>query len=265
LTGSRFPWQFSKQAQQIFKTYTQLRYRLLPFSYSNAQIQYHEKPVQYQVHWIGTSQIVAGNGDSQILVQPITTSGATTASVPLPPGAKWIDYWTGTIYEGGKSATVPAPLDQEPVFVRAGSIIPMGPVMQWVNQVPTDPLTLDIYPAGTTSYTLYEDDGVSTDYARGAFSTTKLASANSGKGEVVTIGASTGDYNEKPAARTYVLKINQQTSRPKTVTRDGETIPPLSSRAAFDDATAGWFFDAPAHIVWVKFRQSASSGTAVKF
>jgi alpha-D-xyloside xylohydrolase len=265
LTGSRFPWQFSKQAQQIFKTYTQLRYRLLPFSYSNAQIQYHEKPVQYQVHWIGTSQIVAGNGDSQILVQPITTSGATTASVPLPPGAKWIDYWTGTIYEGGKSATVPAPLDQEPVFVRAGSIIPMGPVMQWVNQLPTDPLTLDIYPAGTTSYTLYEDDGVSTDYARGAFSTTKLTSANKGKGEVVTIGASTGDYKEKPATRTYVLKVNQQTSRPKTVTRDGETIQPLSSRAAFDDAMAGWFFDAPAHIVWVKFRQSASSGTAIKF
>ena len=62
-----------------------------------------------------------------------------------------------------------------------------------------------------------------------------------------------------------MLKVNQQTSRPKTVTRDGEIMQPLSSRAAFDDATAGWFFDAPAHVVWVKFRQSASSGTAVKF
>ena len=109
LTGSRFPWQFSKQAQDIFKSYTQLRYRLLPFSYSNAQIQYHVKPVQYQVRWIGSSQLVSGNGDSQILVQPITTAGATTATVSLPAGSKWIDYWTGKIYQGGTSSTVPAP------------------------------------------------------------------------------------------------------------------------------------------------------------
>ena len=141
----------------------------------------------------------------------------------------------------------------------------MGPVMQWVNQLPTDPLTLDIYPTKTTSYTLYEDDGISTEYANGAYSTTKFTSANNGKGEVVTIGASTGDYKGKPATRNYVLKVNQQKSQPKNVVRDGVTTPRLSSRAAFDDASAGWYFDAAAHIMWIKFRQSALSATSVRF
>ncbi len=263
LTGSRFPWQFSKQAQDIFKSYTQLRYRLLPFSYSNAQIQYHVKPVQYQVRWIGSSQLVSGNGDSQILVQPITIADATTATVSFPAGSKWIDYWTGKIYQGGTSSTVPAPIDREPVFIRAGSIIPLGPVMQWVDQLPPDPLTLDIYPEGKTSYTLYEDDGVTTQYVGGAFSTTKFTSENSNKHEVVAIGASNGNYKGKLPERTYVLHIHQQGSSPAKVMRDGAAMKKLSSQAAFDAGSEGWFFDAAAHILWVKFHISTSAATTV--
>src|SRR5262249_29250323 len=152
------------------KKYIRLRYRLLPFRYSNAQAAYHVKPVKYPVTWVGNAIVLGGDGDSAMLTQPITSS-TTTATVALPAG-NWIHYWTGMSYSG--SATVPAPLDQSPVFVKAGSIIPMGPDLQWVDEKPADPLTLDIYPAGTTSYTLYEDDGVSEGYLGGAYATTKF-------------------------------------------------------------------------------------------
>jgi alpha-glucosidase (family GH31 glycosyl hydrolase) len=261
--GSRFPWQFGALAQQIALQYSQLRYRLLPFAYSNAQIQYHETPVQYAVHWIGSTQLINGNNDSQILVQPVTAAGATTASVNLPAGADWIHYWTGATYSGGASATVPAPIDQVPIFVRAGSIIPMGPVMEWVDQLPPDPMTLDIYPAGKTSYTLYEDDGVTTAYFGGAFSTTTFTSDDTSGQEVVSIGAAKGSYDGMLLERTYVLKINQRVSAPCAVTRDGSDMTQFSTQDEFDAAPEGWFFDANAQIVWVKFHISTSTATSV--
>ena len=254
---------FSTQAQQIALQYSQLRYRLLPFRYSNAIRQYEVLPLQYTSHWIGSTQLVNGVGDSQILVQPVTTAGATSASVTPPSGANWIDYWTGTVYSGGSAHTVSAPINHIPTLVRAGSIIPMGPVMEWVDQVAPDPLTLDIYPAGSTSYTLYEDDGVTTQYAAGAFSTTRFTSDITSGHEVVAVGAANGSYTGQLSARTYVLKINQQTSSPASVSRDGSTMTQLSSQSAFDAASEGWFFDATAHIVWVKFHISTSTATSV--
>jgi len=262
-TGSRFPWQFSADAQRIFKTYTQLRYRLLPFRYSNAQIQYHVKPVQYQVRWIGTTQIVNGGGDSQILVQPITSAGATSASVALPAGS-WIDYWTGTVYTGGATHTIPAAIDRVPTLVKAGSIIPMGPDLRWVDEKPADPLTLDIYPSGSTSYTLYEDDGVTRNYQGGSFSKTTF-SCNAASGIVVSVGASTGSYAGQLTDRTYVLKINKRTADPGAVNRDGSAMAHHATRADFDAASEGWFYDATADIVWVKFRISTSTATQVTF
>ena len=261
-TGARFPWMFSSQAQTIFKKFTQLRYRLLPFRYSNAQIAFHNKPVQYPVHWIGQTQLVNGSGDSQILVQPITKAGATSASVALPSGT-WIDFWTGTVFAGGATRTVQAPIDRVPVLVKAGSILPMGPDLRWVDEKPADPLTLDIYPQGTTSYTLYEDDGVTADYKNGAFSRTTFSCNDAGGQVAVSIGASTGTYNGKLTARTYLLKVNKQATDPGNVTRDGTPLTRFSSRSELDAAPEGWFYDAAADIVWVKFRISTSSATSV--
>ena len=261
--GSRFPWKFSAQAQQIFKQYTALRYRLLPFRYSNAQIQYHVKPVQYQVRWIGSTQIVNGSGDSQILVQPIQVAGATSASVPLPAGS-WIDYWTGTVYAGGATHTIPAPIDRVPMLVKAGSIIPMGPDLRWVDEKPADPLTLDIYPSGSTSYTLYEDDGVTRNYMGGAFSTTRFA-CNAASGVTIGIGAAQGSYAGQLTSRTYILKVNRRTSDPGNVMRDGIAMSRHATRADFDAAAEGWFYDSAADIVWVKLGTSTSVAATVAF
>jgi hypothetical protein len=150
------------------------------------------------------------------------------------------------------------------MFVKAGSIIPMGPAVHWVDEMPVDPLTLDIYPSGATSYTLYEDDGVSDAYLDGAFTTTALAADNTGGPlVVVSFGAAIGTYSGQATARTYVLKINQQPSAPGDVARDGNTMTGYSSQSELDAAAEGWFHDESGNITWVKFRIQTNSATTV--
>jgi alpha-glucosidase (family GH31 glycosyl hydrolase) len=262
--GARFPWLFGAQAQAIALQYNKLRYQLLPFRYSNAQAAYHIKPVKYPVTWVGNTLVLGGEGDSAILTMPIMMT-TTTATVPLPPGT-WIHYWTGMSYMG--SATVPAPLEQAPIFVKAGSIIPMGPVIQWVDQLPADPLTLDIYPsapAAATSYNMYEDDGISQGYQGGAYSTTKFTADNTSGHMVVGIGAQVTakyTYSGQICGRTYVLKINGQAAAPAGVSRDGNMVA-TSSATAFGTATEGWYYDAAAKTVWVKFALMSSMASKV--
>lgn len=272
----RFPWCFSTAAQATFNKYTQLRYRLLPFRYSNAQACYHVTggAVQYPVWWPSSTQIINGHGDSQILVQPVTTSGATSASVVVPSGANWINYWTGAVYSGGSTQTISAALDVVPMLVRAGSIIPMAiqydssgnPLaQQYVNPTTDDQLTLDIYPSGSTSYVLYEDDGISDLYISGDFSQTTLTSNNSSGHEVVTISAATGDYAGMLASHAFTLKVNQQSAAPAGVSRDGIAMSQYSTRSALESSGNGWFYDSAAKIVWVKFTLSTTASTSVNF
>jgi len=264
--GARWPWLFGAQAQAIQKQYSRWRYELLPFRYSNAQAAYHEAKVVYPVRWIGTDQIVSGNGTSDILVQPITAPDQTTTAVALPAGATWIHYWTGQSYAGGTTATVPTPLDQAAVFIKAGSIIPLGPAMRYVDEKPADPLTLDIYPAGKSRYDLYEDDGVSEGYLAGAYSTTSF-SVDEGSGRIeVSIGAQKTAryaYAGQLCSRTYKLKINGQSAPPRAVTRDGRELSAVSSASALEEATEGFYHDAGSHTVWVKLRLDSARSTTV--
>jgi alpha-glucosidase (family GH31 glycosyl hydrolase) len=259
--GARFPWLFGPAAQAAAKQYIRLRYRLLPFRYSNAQAAYHLQPVKYPATWVGNALVLGGDGDSALLTVPIMAT-ATTATVALPPG-DWIHYWTGMSFTG--NATVPAPLDQAPILIKAGSIIPMGPDLQYADEKPADPLTVDIYPAGVTSYTLYEDDGVSEGYLGGAYATTKFTSDAGGGKPKITIGAqATAHYPfaGQLCSRTYILKINGQATAPAMVMRDGAPAK-TSSAAAFDAAPEGWYHDPTAKIVWVKLLLKSSAATTV--
>ena len=260
-TKGRFPWLFSEAAQRNFKFYTMLRYRLLPFRYSNAQIACHEKPVKYPVRFAQgtTDEIIVGNGDSELLVAPVHVQESRRRVVQFPAGGDWIDYWTGKVYRGGTGSAVNAPLDRVPIFVKAGSIIPMGPEIHYVDEKPADPLTLDIYPAAKSSYTLYEDDGMSNGYQNGQFARTPMACSALGPDLVVDVGAAQGDYQGKLARRTYLLKINRPAGTPASVSRNGAPVTRENSREAFESAAEGWFNDQAGATVWVKF----STPTAV--
>jgi alpha-glucosidase (family GH31 glycosyl hydrolase) len=261
--GARFPWLFGAQAQVIARQYADLRYRLLPFRYSSAIQAYFAKPTTYPVRWIGSAQLVLGSGASQILVEPITTAGVTSATLALPAGT-WIHYWSGVPYV--QTAVVSAPIDQEPIFVRAGSILPMGPSQHWVDEVPADPLTLDIYPSGATSYMLYEDDGVSEGYMGGAYSTTLFSSDDTSGHEVVSVGAQAiarYSYAGRLCSRTYVLEIHGEATAPSSVTRDGRAENPTSA-AMFSSLAEGWYYDPAAQVVWVKFPLGSNASTQVE-
>jgi hypothetical protein len=188
-------------------------------------------------------------------------AGAPEAGAPLGGDASVDEAGAG----GGLS--VPAPIDQVPLFVRAGSIIPMGPELQYVDEKPADPLTLDTYPSGLTSYTLYEDDGISQGYLGGAYSTTKFTADDTSGQVKMTIGAQVTakyKYVGQVLSRTYILEIHlaQGAAAPSTVTRDGNAVM-TSMASAFGAATEGWYFDAGSATVWVKFRLDSSAATTV--
>jgi len=206
-----------------------------------------------------TDEIIVGNGDSELLVAPVHVQESRRGVVQFPAGGDWIDYWTGKVYRGGTGSAVNAPLDRVPIFVKAGSIIPMGPEIHYVDEKPADPLTLDIYPSAKSSYTLYEDDGMSNGYQNGQFARTPMACSALGPDLVVDVSAAQGDYQGKLARRTYLLKINRPAGTPASVSRNGATVTRENSREAFESAAEGWFNDQAGATVWVKF----STPTAV--
>ncbi len=156
---------------------------------------------------------------------------------------------TAERYEGPKTIEYHAPLERIPIFVKAGAIIPMAPEMNYVGERPTDPLTLDIYPAGASSFTLYEDDGVSYEYEKGSFALTVFACSEGEDGITIDIGKSEGRY-EVPD-RSYVLKINGVCAAVK-VKADDKKLRQYSIGDKFDTGKTGWWYDSSRRILWVK-------------
>jgi alpha-D-xyloside xylohydrolase len=103
-------------------------------------------------------------------VNPVTEQGASTRRMYLPQG-KWYDFWRGTALEGGKFVDASAPLDRLPLYVRAGSIIPMGPEQEYSSQKPADPIELRVYPGADGDFTFYEDEGDTYNYEKGKYAT----------------------------------------------------------------------------------------------
>jgi alpha-D-xyloside xylohydrolase len=94
-----------------------------------------------------------------------------TRKVYLPSGYRWIDFWTGNVYEGGQDVIMEAPIDKIPLLVREGSILPMGPFLQYATEKPSDPLELRIYPGADGKFTLYEDENDNYNYEKGIYAT----------------------------------------------------------------------------------------------
>jgi alpha-glucosidase/alpha-D-xyloside xylohydrolase len=117
--------------------------------------------------------VAAARGDEyfwgpDLLVAPVVEKGATTRNVYLPKGT-WFDFWTNERIDGGREVDRAIDLATIPLYVRAGAVLPMGPVKQYTDEPTTEPTTLIVYPGADKSSRLYDDDGTSFDYRRGAF------------------------------------------------------------------------------------------------
>jgi alpha-D-xyloside xylohydrolase len=173
-TNTNELWSYGTEAQAILTSYDRLRYRLLPYIYSMAWKTTNEgyTPMRALAMDFRTDTRALNVGDEfmfgpAILVSPVTEPGASSRRVYLPK-AKWYDFWTGRKIEGGRTIDAAAPLDRMPLYVRAGSIVPLGPDVEWATEKPADPIELRVYTGADGSFTLYEDENDNYDYEKGA-------------------------------------------------------------------------------------------------
>jgi len=128
-----------------------------------------------------------------------------TATKYLPKGTEWYDFWTGQRYQGGQNVELQTLLDRVPMFVRAGSILPLGPEMQYVGEKAWDNLEMRVYPGANGSFVLYEDEGDSYNYEKGAYTT--ISFDWNDKSHTLTIGARRGSYPGMLQSRTFTVVL----------------------------------------------------------
>jgi alpha-D-xyloside xylohydrolase len=183
-----------------------LHYRLMPYIYSLAWKTTNEG------YTIMRHLIFDYQNDSKVfnikdqfmygpalLISPVTTAGATSRSVYLPAGT-WYDFWTGASATGGNNVTAATPLSHLSIYVKAGSILPMGPKIQHAIE-PADPLEIRIYKGANGSFTLYDDAGDTYDYETGKYATITLTWDDAAA--KLTVGARKGSYTGMLASRTF--------------------------------------------------------------
>jgi alpha-D-xyloside xylohydrolase len=160
--------------------FDRLRYRMLPYIYSLAWKTTSESytPMRPLVMDFRTDPRADNIGDQfmygpAFLVNPVTEPASTTRPVYLPQ-AKWYDFWTGATIEGGRMINAITPLERLPLYVRAGSILPLGPDEEWSTEKPADPIELRIYPGADGDFTLYDDENDTYNYEKGAYATIPL-------------------------------------------------------------------------------------------
>jgi len=201
--GTRQPdenelWSYGPDAQTILVNFDRLRYRMLPYIYSLAWKTTIEAytPMRPLVMDFRTDQRAQNVGDQfmygpAFLVNPVTEPAAKTRQLYLPED-KWYDFWTGVAVEGGRTINASAPLDRLPLYVRAGSIVPLGPDEEWSTQKPADPIELRIYRGANGDFVLYEDENDNYDYEKGVYATIPLHWDDAA--QTLTIGERKGQF-----------------------------------------------------------------------
>jgi alpha-D-xyloside xylohydrolase len=219
--------------------FDRLRYRLLPYIYSVAGVVMLRgdtflRPLVMDFPADARSRNVADEYlfGPAFLVTPITQYRQRDRMVYLPPSDGWYDFWTGRKFAGGQYIDTPAPYDSMPLDVRAGSIVPFGPELQYTTEKPADPVTLFVYTGAPASFTLYEDDGLSYDYARGSYTEIPIHWAE--QQQLLTIGKRTGAYEGMLTRRTFrVVFIAKDRPVPFSFN------PPLDDTVAYDGTPIG--------------------------
>lgn len=265
----REPWTFDETAQETLKQNLKIRYALYPYLYTSMWQGYSQGvPIMRAMlledgsetnpdAWNLNQQYYFGDW---FLVAPATKVTTTTVNVWFPPNTTWFNYYTGERYEGGangKTVTLTVELDEIPVFVKAGAIVPMGPDVNYADEYPLSPLTLDIYPKGTTTYTLYEDDGESRKYqTENAYATTSYICEQVGGKVTLTIGERfVGNPDVfTPVDRSYDIIVHHM-GKINSVTLDGVALTKYTSAAAYEACESGWYLDGTT--LYVKFEDTA--------
>ncbi len=238
----REPWKYNKRAECVMSDFMRLRHQLFPYLYtmnhrSHAELlplvrpMYHVHPEcseAYQVrneYWFGSEMIVSP------ITDPVDSSDLAPAEAWLPEGL-WTDAMTGYIYKGNQRLTVCRPLEEMPIFLKAGAIVPMQTHVPQSRQLGgASQMEIIVAPGASNCFTLYEDDGETLAFQQGAFAETPLALSWSEKSALFTIGAVQGDASLVPP-RAWTVKFRGW-RRGCTFTLDGKPL-----LAAYDGQTS---------------------------
>ena len=237
LERGRWPWTFGDTATENFRKYAKLRYRLMPYIYSQAYkatktglpmmramvLEFQYDPNTYSME----DQYMFGDA---FLVAPVYTPD-NKRTVYLPEGT-WFDYWTAKEYKGPTNLYVQPPLETLPLYVKGDSIIPMGPDMSYIGEKPSDPITLDVWLISEAECTIYDDDQIVQCHAR-----------REEKKVIVDVSAS---------KKTYIVKLNRA-GTPANVKLNDTELPRIESAAEFEASEHGWY-PTPTSVVYAKFK-----------
>lgn len=203
------------QVEPICRKYLELRYRMLPYLYSAVrECAATGMPIMRALwlHYPDDPVAIARDDEylwgRDVLVAPVFEKGATSRRVYLPRGS-WYDFWTGERAEGGREIQRDVDLETMPLFVRAGAILPLGPVKQYTSEKVDAPLSVTIYPGADGSFLLYEDDGKSFNYRKGDWMGIKMAWNDSRR--VLSLHLAEGSRMLPPARRQIEVKLEQTT------------------------------------------------------
>jgi alpha-D-xyloside xylohydrolase len=200
-------WSFDK-VEPILLTYDKLRYRLMPYIYSLAwKVTNEDYTIQRPLVMDWRADPNTWNlGDEfmfgpDLLVNPVLKPNATKRSVYLPAAPVWYDFWSGKLITSRGEIEADAPLDRMPLFVRAGSILPLGPAIEYATQDSAGPIELRIYRGANGDFNLYEDAGDSYDYEKGEHSVVPIHWEDSSG--TLTIGAREGAFPHMVESRRF--------------------------------------------------------------
>ena len=219
-------WQFGQKGDKQYdaiEKFIRLRYQLLPYIYSTAWDVTHNRSSMMRalvMDFADDRKVLDINDQylfgKSLLVAPVTESMytkeqsgdyATTGirELYLPAGADWIDFWTGEPHAGGQTIQKESPIDILPLYVRSGSILPIGPQVQYADEKPWDSLNIRIYPGADGTFTLYEDEKDNYNYEKGLFSTISFSWDDDKKN--LTIGDRKGAFHGMLQERTFQITV----------------------------------------------------------
>ena len=198
--------------EPVARKYSELRYQLMPYTYTLAwearaaglplmRAMWVHYPDDARARGLGTQYLWGRD----VLVAPVFTKGATARDVYLPAG-DWYDWWTSSRITGGRTVTRVVDLTTMPLYVRAGAIIPVDPVRQYTSEPASGPTTLQIYRGADGQFTLYDDDGISQDYLRGAGNWIRMTWNDRTRQLTLEPGAPRGAVNAM-ASRTFNVRV----------------------------------------------------------
>ena len=221
------PWNYGDEAQGIISRCLNERYRLLPYIYSNAAAVSSGSTLMRPLVFDFTSDNEALNQKHEymfgksLLICPVTAPDVTMWRVYLPQNkGGWYDYRSGRHYEGGQHVDVPTDLATIPVFARGGSILPLGQTALSTSTQHVDTLEIKVYPGADATFTLYEDEGTTTDYERGQYS--RIRFDWNDKSHTLTIQKREGEFAGMPRHRHFLVSVADGPQ--KTVSYKGRRV-----------------------------------------